>query len=150
MTVYPDTSFLCALYRQQDNSKQADALFNSLTSPLTVAALVIFEFRQSVRFQTFLHHKDGRKGYSQRQGSRMLADLRADLSAGRLQIAAIDWAKVISAAEQLSAQFTSKGGYRGFDILHVATALELEAGEFLSFDTRQCSLARAVGLKTRP
>jgi predicted nucleic acid-binding protein len=97
--VYPDTSFLCALYREQENSKQADALFRRLGEPLSVTALVIFEFRQSVRLQIFLHQKDRRKGYSGRQGDRMLADLRDDLSDGRFQLIPADWAKVISTAD---------------------------------------------------
>ena len=150
MSFYPDTSFLCAIYREQDNSTQADALFRKLPEPLPVTALVLFEFRQSVRWQTFLHRKDASKGYSDREGAQMLADLQSDLSDGRLKILPVDWSKVISMAEQLSAQHTSKGGYRGFDMLHVATALELNAKEFLTFDARQGALAKAVGLKARP
>jgi predicted nucleic acid-binding protein len=147
MSVYPDTSFLCALYRQQDNTTEAIAYRASMKEPLPVTALGLFEFRQSVRWQTFLHRKDVNKGYGDREGSRMLADLESDLAAGLLQIAPVDWAKVISAAEQLSAQHTGRGGNRGFDILHIATALELGAKVFLTFDARQSALARAMGLK---
>jgi predicted nucleic acid-binding protein len=150
MSFYPDTSFLCAIYREQDNSTQADALFKNLPEPLPVAAFVLFAFRQSVRWQTFLHRKDPSKGYGDTEGSRMLADLQSDLSGGRLKIVPVDWAKVISTGEQLSAQYTGRGGYRAFDILHVATALELGAKEFLTFDARQTALAKAAGLKTKP
>ena len=150
MSAYPDTSFLCALYREQVNSKQADAVFKKLTEPLPVTTFVIFEFRQSVRWQIFLHHKEAGKGYGESEGARMLADLQDDLSAVRLQIMPVDWAKVISAAEQLSAKHTSREGYRAFDILHVATALELGAKEFLTFDARQSALGTAVGLKIKP
>jgi len=150
VSFYPDTSFLCAIYRQQDNSTQADALFRKLPEPLPVTALVLFEFRQSVRRQTFLHRKDPGKGYGEKEGAQMLADLRSDLSGGLLQIAPVDWAKVMSTAEQLSAQHTRKGGHRGFDILHVATALELGVKEFLTFDARQSALAKAVALKVKP
>ena len=55
-----------------------------------------------------------------------------------------------SRAEQLSAQHTGKTGRRAFDILHVATALELEAKQFLTFDGGQSALAKAVGLKVKP
>jgi predicted nucleic acid-binding protein len=150
MTAYPDTSFLCALYREQDNSRQADALFRRLPGPLTVATLVIFEFRQSVRWQTFLHRKDASKGYGGSEGAQMLADLQDDIATGRLQIVPVDWANVISAAERLSAQHTINDGHRAFDILHVATALELGAKEFLTFDARQRALAKTAKLKVRP
>jgi len=38
-------------------------------------------------------------------------------------------------------------GHRGFDILHVAAALILEADEFLTFDANQKRLAELEGLK---
>ena len=83
-------------------------------------------------------------------GAKMLADLQSDLDAGLVEIIPVDWAKVHSRAEQLSAQHTGKAGYRAFDILHVATALELEAKQFLTFDGGQSALAKAVGLKVKP
>jgi predicted nucleic acid-binding protein len=150
MIVYADTSFLCALYREQDNSQQADAFFRNLTQPLPVTALVLFEFRQSIRWQTFLNRKDASKGFGAAEGAQMLADLEDDLSDARLRVAPVDWAKVISAAEHLSARHTSKGGHRGFGILHIATALELGAEEFLTFDARQSALAMAAKLRVKP
>ena len=150
MTCYPDTSFLCALYREQDNSKTADAYRKAMTEILPVTSLALFEFRQSVRFQTWLHQKDASKGYGRMAGLKMLADLQSDLDAGLVEIIPLDWAKVHSRAEQLSAQHTGKAGHRAFDILHVATALELEAKQFLTFDAGQSALAKAVGLKVKP
>src|SRR2546423_7496954 len=149
MSVYPDTSFLCALYREQDNSKTADAYRASSKEALPVTALVLYEFRQSVRFQSWLHRKDASKGYGEKEGAKMLADLQSDIDSGLVKIEPVDWAKVISRAEQLSAQHTSKSGHRGFDILHVATALELGAKELLTFDEKQRALAKAAGLKVK-
>lgn len=150
MSTYLDTSFLCAIYRAQDNSSEADALFRKLASPLPVTALLLFEFRQSIRWQVFLHRKDASKGYGSTEGAKMLADLQSDVTDGRLRITPVEWAKVISIADQLSAQHTSKGGHRAFDILHVASALELGAKEFVTFDARQSHLAKAAGLKIKP
>ena len=149
MTAYPDTSFLCALYREQDNSKTADAYRKTMKEALPVTVLLLFEFRQSVRFQTWLHSKDATKGYGEKEGAAMLADLQGDMESGLVQIVPPDWAKVHSRAEQISAQSTLKGGHRGFDILHVATALELGAKEFLTFDGRQTTLAKAAGLRVK-
>ena len=55
MTAYPDTSFLCALYRQQDNSREAAAHFKGMTEALHVTSLLLYEFRQSLRLQVWLH-----------------------------------------------------------------------------------------------
>jgi hypothetical protein len=37
-------------------------------------------------------------------------------------------------------------GYRAFDILHVATAQQFTASEFLTFDGKQRELAESEGL----
>ena len=150
MTAYPDTSLLCALYRRQDNTAEALALRATIKEALPVTSLVLFEFRQSVRFQTWLHSKDAGKGYGELEGAKMLADLQSDLDAGLVEIIPADWAKVHSRAEQLSAQHTGRTGRRAFDILHVATALELEAKQFLTFDRGQRALATVAGLKVKP
>lgn len=49
-------------------------------------------------------------------------------------------------AERLSAARTKTEGFRALDTLQVATALHLNAKEFLSFDERQRKLAAAEGL----
>ena len=57
---------------------------------------------------------------------------------------------VLIEAKRLSASHTMIGGHRAFDILHVAAALHLGEGEFLTFDANQRKLAAAVGLKPGP
>ena len=80
----------------------------------------------------------------------MLEILQGNIASGRLIISPVDWAKVHSRADELSARHTMTGGHRSFDILHVATALEAGAREFLTFDEQQGALARAAGLKVKP
>ncbi len=57
---------------------------------------------------------------------------------------------MLRVAERLSAAYTKANGYRAFDILHIATALVLEAEEFISFDGNQRKLAAAEGLRVKP
>jgi len=57
---FPETSFLCALYRKQIQTPQAIDLRESIPDPLPVSPLVLFEFRQSVRLQVRLHRNDRR------------------------------------------------------------------------------------------
>jgi predicted nucleic acid-binding protein len=147
MIAYPDTSFLIALYRWQVNSLEAIAHFGRLTEPLHVTSLVLFEFRQSVRLQEFLHQKNPRLGFDRASGQRAFADLQSDLSAGAVALADADWDDVLQIAERVSDKHTPREGHRSFDVLHVATALHFGVQEFLTFDAEQKRLAKTEGLK---
>jgi predicted nucleic acid-binding protein len=149
MKAFPDTSFLCALYRRQVNSPEAAAYFAAMPGPLEVSALVLYEFRNSVRFQMRLHRSDASKGYPQTEGRKMLSDLKSDLTTGALVVIPAPWPQVHAAAETLSERFTESNGHRAMDILHVATALEIGADTFLTFDANQKILAEARGLTIR-
>jgi predicted nucleic acid-binding protein len=150
MIAFPDTSFLCAFYRRQDNSATAAAHFKVLTEALHVSSLLLYEFRQSARFQVWLHAQDKTKGYPQADCDRALADLETDLESGAVVMVAPDWPDIHRLAETLSKRHTMAGGHRAFDVLHVATALHLGAREFLTFDANQRKLATAVRLKVKP
>lgn len=150
MIAYPDTSFLCALYRMQENSPAAARWFAGMREPLHVSTLLLFEFRQGVRYQTFLHARDKRKGYGKVEADAALAALQTDLGGGALVVLPVDWPEVHAKAEHLSAQHTPQRGPRGFDILHMATALHLGARDFLSFDLNQRGIAKSEGLNPVP
>lgn len=148
MKAFPDTSFLCSIYRTQAFSAQADRIFAEIPKPLPISSLLLFEFRQSVRLQVFLHTKDRKKGFTKEEGEAMLRDLRADLASGMFAVVPVDWTEVHSLAEMLSAKHTESAGHRFADLLHVATALQLGAEKFLTFDANQRAIARAEGMKT--
>jgi len=150
MIAFPDTSFLCAFYRRQDNSPQAAAYFKVMREALQVSGLLLYEFRQSVRFQVWLHARDKAKGYPQADCDRALTDLQTDLDTGALVVVTADWPDVHRLAETLSKRHTMTGGHRSLDVLHVATALHLGAREFLTFDASQRKLAAAEKLKAKP
>jgi predicted nucleic acid-binding protein len=150
MTAFPDTSFLCAFYRRQDNSAAAAAHFKAMPEALHVSGLLLYEFRQSVRFQVWLHGRDKNKGYPETDCDHALADLQTDLDTGTVVVVTADWADVYRLAETLSKRHTMAGGHRSLDVLHVATALHLGAKEFLTFDANQRKLATAEKLKVKP
>jgi predicted nucleic acid-binding protein len=150
MIAFPDTSFLCAFYRRQDNSPAAATYFKAMPEALHVSGLLLYEFRQSVRFQVWLHARDKSKGYPQADGDRALADLQTDLDTGAVVVVTADWPDVHRLAETLSKRHTMTGGHRSLDVLHVATALHLGAREFLTFDGNQRKLAAAEKLKVKP
>jgi predicted nucleic acid-binding protein len=121
-----------------------------MKEPLHVSALLLGEFRQSVRFQIFRHSRDASQGYSRKTGLEALAKLKSNLDAGAMVVVPADWADVINVAERISAQRTIGGGHRFIDVLHVATALHHGAVEFLSCDANQRKLAAAEGLAAKP
>lgn len=143
---FADTSFLCALYRNQDNSILADAYMRKHGRQVSLSSLVLWEFRQSTRFQVFRHSQDRKQGFSRAEAERMLAVLDKNLAAAALILSAADWPDVHSLAERFSAQRTMSGGHRPLDILHVATAVHLGSEKFLTFDSNQKRLAEAEGL----
>lgn len=103
-------------------------------------------FRQSTRWQSWLHTEDAGKRFDRTSALTALAKLQSNIAAGGVVVTLIDWADVVSIGERLSAQYTWTEGYRGFNVLHVSTALHLGAVEFLTFDAKQKYLAEAEGL----
>ena len=149
MIAYPDTSFLCALYVAQSTSPAAIAHYRRMKEPLHVSALLLGEFRQSVRLQIFRNSRDATQGYPRKAGVAALANLESNLDTGALVTVSTEWADVIHVAERISAQQTIEGGHRYLDVLHVATAVHLGAVEFLTFDANQRKLAVAEGLAVK-
>lgn len=148
MKAYPDTSFLCSLYRRQHHSEAALAYRKQMTEPLHVTRLLLWEFRQGARFQAFRHSRNRDVGYPLAEAEKMISDVNDDLREGLVVSLHMDLADILITGERLSKSRTHNGGHRSFDILHVATALVLGADEFLTFDDNQRALAIAEGLAT--
>jgi predicted nucleic acid-binding protein len=147
MIVYPDTSFLCSLYREQEHSAHADAYREAMTEPLHFTRLLEFEFLQAIELQVWLHSSDRKKGYSRREADQMIEDWETDIASGLNKVVPYDSDAVLRLAGVFSKNRTAQGGHRSLDILHVATAVHLGAKEFLTFDGRQRALAKHAGLK---
>ena len=150
MTAYPDTSFLYGFYLKESNSPAAAAHAATMKEPLHLTELLRYEFRQSLRFQVWRRATHPREGVLQADADAALNQLEADLASGVAVLAPCDLLEVVRRADELSKRHTIKEGFRSFDILHVATALELAATEFLTFDEKQRKLATAAGLAVKP
>ena len=81
------------------------------------------------------------------QAKTVLAKLASHMACGTFFAAPIP-AAMYDMAQRLSRKHTATLGTRTLDILHVASALVLEAESFYTFDRRQAQLVRAVGMKT--
>jgi len=117
---------------------------------IDVTTLVLYEFRQGVHFQAWLHRNDKRKGYPAAEAAAMLARLEENLALGIFNVRPVDWTAVHELAGKLAATYTTANGARGFDLLHVATAVQLKAPVFLTFDEGQRKVARSCKLAVAP
>jgi len=147
MIHYPDTSFLCSVYRRQEHTPIALSLKRNLGEALHYTSLLEFEFRQAIELQVWLHSNDRTRGYSRAQASRMIAAWETDVATGINRLVAFDMDVVLRLSNSLSQQMTASGRHRTLDIFHVSTAVHLGAKKFLTFDSRQKALAEHIGLE---
>src|ERR1700726_873777 len=141
-----DTSFLASLYLVDIHTPKARAKLRRIKPPeeLLLSPFHLYELPNAVRLSVFRGLRDAATGET------ILAAFEADLANGYFALPTCNLASVLIEARRLSASHTMTGGHRAFDILHVAAALHLGAGEFLTFDTNQRKLATTAGLKTGP
>ena len=140
MVIYADTSFLFALYGNDIHTPRAVAWMKAKRTALTLTVLGEYELGNALRFAEF------RKGIARGEAAQFWTQFETDRASGRLVIKICNLADIVDEAKRLSATHTLTGGHRGFDILHVAAALILSAGEVLTFDGNQKKLAEAEGL----
>lgn len=140
MVIACDTSFLFSLYGSDAHSSKAVAWSARNTRPLYLNSLTHFEFGNALRFSEF------RRAIPPGSAVRYWAGFEAAIAQGRLIVATSNLADVVDEAKRLSSTRTLTGGHRGFDILHVASALKLRATHFLTFDEKQKQLAESEGL----
>jgi hypothetical protein len=67
------------IQNHSDTVAEAAAYFAAMPGPLEVTTLLLYDFRQAVRFQIRLHRDDPSKGYPRAEGTKMLVDLKSDL-----------------------------------------------------------------------
>jgi len=146
MIAYPDTSFLVSLYVRQIHSPRAAAHFAAMPEPLHVTDLVIYEFRLAIRLAVYRAEHGAPDVVTRQDAAAAFANLETDIADGALVPVSYDWPAVLSTAEHLSAKHGLDSGYRAFDILHVASTLQLGATEVLTFDGKQRALAESEGL----
>ena len=140
MVTCVDTSFLYSLYGNDVNTSRAVDWVKSRRRALTLTPMNEYELANTLRFAEF------RGLLGSGESSRLWAHFEADRSAGRIQVRVCNLAGIVDEAKRLSATHTLLQGHRGFDILHVAAALQIQAAEFLTFDANQRRLANAEEL----
>lgn len=145
--IYVDTSFMFALFVEQDHSAQATKWMDHDSRLLWISSFSVFEFEQALRLQTFFFKQDRNKGLPERNARIASNHLQAQMREGIFIVCDYDWNKVLETVARLSAEHTGVMGCRSMDMIHVAMALHLGAREFLTFDVNQKKLALIEGLE---
>ena len=140
MSIYADTSFFVSLYLTDQHTKAAEHLLASRPS-LWITPLHIAEWVHAIELHVF------RRVLTPDAAGRLIQQFEDHRSRGLWREAALPdltW----EVCARLARRHAGKLGVRALDTLHVASALELKAEQFWTFDMRQSRLADAAGLKT--
>ncbi len=141
MTVYADTSFLVSLYFSDAHSAIAARALQAKPT-ICLTPLIELELINALELALF-------RRWAEASAIRAsLAAFRQDIERGVYSLKPMPDAAYELAA-RIARRRSARLGTRTLDILHVASALLLQAGRFLTFDARQRRLARAEGLKVR-
>lgn len=137
---YADTSFLIALYGNDDFTAAARTTVQTERPLILLCELNRLEFENALRLLRF------RKLVTPRFVADAMSALQQDAAAGLLHPVSPDWPSVFEIAQQMSERRTVKGGHRAMDVLHVAAARAHPGTRFYSYDDRQRRLAQHEGL----
>ena len=139
MSVYADTSFLVSLYVLDANSELAAARMARTPLPLMVTLFGELELTNAISLRLFRREIVPLKARAAR------ALVAKDLADGVLLARPLP-PTVFERARQIARQRTPRFGTRTLDVLHVASALLLQADTFYTFDRSQGKLAAAERL----
>jgi predicted nucleic acid-binding protein len=139
--VYVDPSALSRLYVHQAGSREMSEWRSRTRGSLPVTHHGRVEMVNMVALAVF------RKELTKKQAEEAWSNLDEDFVTGRLTQVDLLWRGALTRAAALSRAHSIRLGTRSLDVLHVSCALELSLRSFLTFDERQRTLARAVGLK---
>ena len=140
-TVYVDPSALLKLYLKEPESRAMTAWRSKIGDPLLVTHHGRLELTNGIGLAAY------RGIITDETHHAALAALDDDFARGRYKQTDVLWRATLKRAGDLSREHTPTIGCRSLDVLHVASAIELELKHFATFDLRQQQLARAAGLK---
>ena len=140
MDAYFDSGIIVKLYVKETNSLNAISLVGRYTAPHCLTHWQALEVKNAIRLKAF------RNEISTEEMALSIRAFDQDIAAGRWQFPAYSTLAVEQRADELSASYSAILGCRSLDIIHVAAALILGAKQFVTFDQRQASMAKHVGL----
>lgn len=138
--IYADTSFFVSLYLTERRTPEAERRLRSRPS-LWMTPLHVVEWTHAIEQHVF------HKALSRSAADRLLQRFREHRAQSLWREAPLP-DRAFEVCAELAHRHAARLGVRTVDTLHVASALEMKAEFFWTFDTRQEKLALAAGLKT--
>lgn len=140
LTIYADTSFFVSLYLTDRHTVDVERRLRSRPS-LWMTPLHVAEWTHAIEQHVF------RKAISRSEADRLLQRFQEHRARNLWREAPLP-DRAFEVCAQLAHRHAARLGVRTLDTLHVASALELKAEHFWTFDDRQAKLAVAAGLNT--
>jgi predicted nucleic acid-binding protein len=140
-SIYVDPSALLKLYLKEPESRVMAGWRKKIGDPLLVTHHGRIELTNGIGLAAC------RGIITDKIHDAAMAALDDDFAQGRYRPGDVLWRATLKRAGELSRKHARSIGCRSLDILHVASALELEFKQFSTFDVRQQQLAQAAGLR---
>lgn len=143
MVTCADSSFLVSLYVADTNTASAHKFVRQNLEPIHLKIFSKSETQHAMRMLAF------RGNVPHEVTARGLLTFEHDQQEGLYEMLPLRAEDLFQKASQLSNHHALEFGVRYLDLLHVASALLLNARHFLTFDLRQRKFAAALGLKVK-
>lgn len=139
--VYVDTSVIVKLYIREEYSRAMSVWLQKNNEAIPLTSFHELELINAV------HLKQFRTEITPAETRLIMSMFEEHETIGIYYRPQLDWSAIFSHAVDLSKKHSASIGARSLDIIHVATALAINARRFLTLDDRQTGLAELAGLK---
>ena len=139
--VYVDTSVIVKLYIKEEYSRDMSNWLKENDEALPLTSFHELELINAI------HLKQFRAEITLDETRLIMTMFEEHEKSGIYYRPQLDWSAIFIHAIDLSKKHSAIVGSRSLDILHVASALSINADRFLTLDDRQTRLAEFAGLK---
>ena len=139
--VYVDTSVIVKLYIKEEYSQESSNWLKENNEAIPLTSFHELELINAI------HLKQFRAEITSDETRLILSRFEEHEKSGIYYRPQLDWSDIFINAIDLSKKHSASIGSRSLDILHVASALSINADRFLTLDDRQTRLAALTGLK---
>lgn len=139
--VYVDTSVIVKLYIKEEYSRNTSNWLKKNNEAIPLTSFHELELINAI------HLKQYRSEITPDEIRLIMSRFEEHEINGIYYRPQLDWPAILVHAIDLSKKHSTSIGSRSLDILHVASALSINADRFLTLDDRQSRLAAIAGLK---